>query len=92
MFECINTFNHKPFSIALSAFSSKIDVDDEVEKTFLKRRILPKNKTLPRKYIVHTKNAKENKRNNNAKLIKRKTSYETRTCQTVRLLIKLITN
>ena len=92
MFECINTFNYKPFSIALSASSSKIDVDDEFDKSFLKRRMLPENKTLPRKYIVHTKNAKENKRNNNAKLIKGKTSNEARTCQTIRLLIKLIEN
>ena len=92
MFECINTFNHKPISIALPVSSSEIDVDDEFGKSFLKRRILPKNKTLPRKCIVHTKNAKEKKINNNVKIVKRKTNNETRTCQTVRLLIKLITN
>ena len=75
-FECINTFNHKPFSIALSASCSENDVDDKFDKSFLKPRMLLKNQTWPKKYIVCTKNAKENKKSSNAKLIKRKT------CQT----------
>ena len=68
LFECIGTFNYKPFSIALSAFSSEIDVVDEFDKSFSKRRMLPKNKTLPRKLIVQTKSGKTNKTNNNSKL------------------------
>ena len=52
--ECINTFNHKPFSVALCASSSEIDVNDDFDKSFLKRRMLPKNKTLPIKCIVHS--------------------------------------
>ena len=78
--------------MALSTSSSEIDVDDEFDRGFLKRLMLPKNKTLPRKCIVHTKKVKENKRNNSAKLIKHKTRNKTRTCQTIRLLIKVITN
>ena len=31
--------------------------------------MLPRNKTLPRKFIVDTKSVKTNKRNNNSKLI-----------------------
>ena len=69
LFEGIDTINHKPFSIALSASSSRIDVVDECVKSFLKGRMLPKNKTLPRKFIVHTKSTKRNKRNT-SKLIK----------------------
>ena len=69
MFECIGPSNHKPFSIALCASSSGIDVDDEFDKSFLKRRMLPKNKMLPRKFIVHTNSTKANKRNNISKLI-----------------------
>ena len=54
-FGCINTLNHKPFSIALSISSFENDVDDEFDKSFLKRRMLPKNTTLPKKCIVHQK-------------------------------------
>ena len=41
---------------------------DEFDESFLKRRMLPKNKTLPRNVIVHTKIAKRNIRKNNSKL------------------------
>ena len=68
-FECICTFNHKPFLIALSASSFEIDVVGEFDKSFPKRRMLPKNKTLPTKFIVQTKSGKTNKRNNTSKLI-----------------------
>ena len=64
LFECINIFNHKPFSIALSVSSSESDVDDEFDKSFLKRRILPKNKTLPRKCIHSTYKNRERKQKN----------------------------
>ena len=63
LFECIGTSNHKPFSKALSASSSGINVDDEYVKSFLKRRMLPKNKTLPRKFIKHTKKHKSKQKN-----------------------------
>ena len=70
MFECISTIDHKPFAIALSASStSEADVDDEFDESFPKRRMLPRNQTLPTKLILHTKSAKANKRNYNSKLI-----------------------
>ena len=69
MFYCICNFNHKPFSIAVSASSSGNDIDDELGKSFLNRSMLPTKKTLPKKIIVHTKSTKTNKRNNNSKLI-----------------------
>ena len=56
--------------MALSASSSsEADVDDEFDESFLKRRMLPRKKSLATKLIVHTKIAKTNKRNNNSKLI-----------------------
>ena len=71
MFECLGTINGKHISIALSASSSsEADVDDEFDESFPKRRMLAKNKTLPRNVTVHTKIAKTNKRNKNSKLIK----------------------
>ena len=79
MFYCICNFNHKPFSIAVSASSSGNDVDDELGKSFLNRRMLPTKKTLPKKIIVHTKSTKTNKRNNKSKLIKRSYSNKTKT-------------
>ena len=69
MFQCIGTINHKPFSIALSASSSSEANDaDEFDESFPKRRKLPRNKTLSRKLIAHTKIIKTNKRNS-SKLI-----------------------
>ena len=70
MFEHKCTINHKPLSIALSASSFDTDGDHEFDESFPKRRMLAKNKTLPRNVIVHTKSAKTNKRNNNSNLIK----------------------
>ena len=69
LFECIGTINGKPFPIALSASSSECDVDDEFDESFPNRRMLPRNKTLPRRLIVHTKSGKGNKRNYNSTLI-----------------------
>ena len=73
MFECIGTIYRKPFSIALSASSSssssEADVDDEFDESFPKRHMLPRNKALPTKLILHTKSTKINKRNYNSKLI-----------------------
>ena len=65
MFECVGTVNHKPFSIAISAFSSssEADDDDEFDKSCPKRRMLPRSKKLLRKLILHTKSTKTNKRN-----------------------------
>ena len=70
MFEHKCTINHKPLSIALSDSSFETDGDHEFDESFPKRRMLAKNKTLPRNVIVHTKSAKTNKRNNNSNLIK----------------------
>ena len=70
LFECIGTINGQPFSMALFASSSsECDVDDEFDESFLKRRLLPRNKTLPRRLIVHSKSAKGKKRNYNSTLI-----------------------
>ena len=70
MFECIGTINRKLFSIPLSASSFfECDVDDEFDESFPKRCMFLRNKTVPRKLIVDTKNAKTNKRNYNSKLI-----------------------
>ena len=68
MFQCIGTINRKPFSIPLSASSSEADDDDEFDKSFPKRGMIPRSKTLPRKLIVHTKSTKTNKRDS-SKLI-----------------------
>ena len=43
-------------------------------------------------HCTYKKRKRKKKKNNNVKIVKRKTNNETRTCQTVRLLIKLITN
>ena len=69
MFEHKCTINHKLFSIAASASCFEIDADDEFDESCPKRRMLRKNKTLPRNVIVHTKIAKSNKRKNNSILI-----------------------
>ena len=45
----------KPFFTTLFASASAAEVDDEVDKSFLKRRMLPREKALPRKYILNTK-------------------------------------
>ena len=63
------TINQKLFSIALSAASFGTDADDEFDETFSKRRMLRKNKTLPRNVIIYTEIAKTNKRKNNSILI-----------------------
>ena len=48
MFEHKCTINHKLFAIAVSASSFETDADNEFDESFPKRRMLPKNKTLPR--------------------------------------------